>query len=91
MVPTVVMALIKKEFMLLWRGSASPVVTIGMAAEERELEDLEGGAASKKARSEVYEPVSRADPDSDEGRVSTAVKYTIDDESDDDDNTHHTQ
>jgi hypothetical protein len=88
MVPTVVMALIKKEFMLLWRGSASPV-TIGMAAEERELEDLEGGAASKKARSEVYEPVSRADPDSDEGRVSTAV-YTIDDESDDD-NTHHTQ
>jgi hypothetical protein len=88
MVPTVVMALIKKEFMLLWRGSASPV-TIGRAAEERELEDLEGGAASKKARSEVYEPVSRADPDSDEGRVSTAVKYTIDDESDDD--AHHTQ
>ncbi|ELR23636.1 signal peptide peptidase, partial [Acanthamoeba castellanii str. Neff] len=86
MVPTVVMALIKKEFMLLWRGSASPV-TIGRAAEERELEDLEAGT-SKKSRSEVYEPVG-AYPDSDEGRVSTAVKYTIDDESDDD--AHHTQ
>lgn len=78
MIPTVVMSLIKREFLLLWRGSAQPhTPTTGLGAEPQELEegDLPSDNSSPNAAS--YSLVDEA-----ESAIEIEPQYSVDDETD---------
>lgn len=72
------MALIKKDFMLLWRGSAQAAVTVvNLSAVEQELQDMEEGSTSTKssAGSTAYAPVDSVEED--EGTIGTASLHSV--------------
>jgi hypothetical protein len=85
MVPTVIMALIKKEFMLLWRGTATPAATITVNGEQ--LRDLESGDHINKKTGQPYSPLDDDDVE-EETRgtesASTTTAFSLGGESDSD-------